>query len=68
METISKNKDNNFSTWEALKDYYLNKGRKITGLYLFKFLKLRLKRFWFVYTKSIPRNGETLLKRFYDLI
>ena len=35
METISKNKDNNFSTWEALKDYYLNKGRKITGLYLF---------------------------------
>jgi len=24
MEPISQNKDNNFSTWEALKDDYLN--------------------------------------------
>ena len=31
MKTILKNKDNNFSTWEALKDYYLNKGRKLQG-------------------------------------
>ena len=28
MEPISQNKDNNFSTWEALKEDYLNEEKK----------------------------------------
>ena len=28
MEPISQNKDNNFSTWEALKNDYLNEEKK----------------------------------------
>ena len=29
MEPISLNKDNNFSTWEALKNDYLNEEKKL---------------------------------------
>ena len=36
MATSEQNKDNNFSKWEALKDYF-NKGRKTTWLYLYEF-------------------------------
>ena len=68
MEPISQNKDNNFSTWEALKEDYLNEEKKNHRATTVRDLRLRLDRFLDCFkTKPIPRDSETLFKRFYDL-
>ena len=68
MEPISQNKDNNFSTWEALKDDYLNEEKKNHRATTVRDLELRLNRFLDCFKqKPIPRDSKTLLKRFYDL-
>ena len=45
MEPISQNKDNNFSTWEALKIDYLNGEKKNHKATSVRDLQLRLYRF-----------------------
>ena len=45
MEPISQNKDNNFSTWEALKNDYLNEEKKNHRATTVRDLELRLNRF-----------------------
>ena len=68
MEPISQNKDNNFSTWEALKNDYLNEEKKNHRATTVRDLELRLNRFLECFKqKPIPRDSETLFKRFYDL-
>ena len=68
MEPISQNKDNNFSTWEALKIDYLNDEKKNHRDTTTRDLELRLNRFLECFKqKPIPRDSETLFKRFYDL-
>ena len=64
MEPISQNQDNNFSTWEALIEDYLNeeKNHRATNI---RDLELRLYRFLICFKqKPIPRDSETLFKRF----
>ena len=68
MKPVSQNKDNNFSTWEVLKIDYLNDEKKNHRDTTTRDLQLRLNRFLdFFKTKPIPRDSETLFKRFYDL-
>ena len=45
MEPISQNQDNNFSTWEALVEDYLNEEKKNHRATNVRYLELRLKRF-----------------------
>ena len=45
MEPILQNKDNNFSTWEALKNDYLKKEKKKHRATTVRDLDLRLNRF-----------------------
>ena len=67
IETISQNKDKNFSTLEALKNDYLNEEKKNHRAKTVKDLKLRLNRFLDCFKRrTIPRDSETLFKRFYD--
>ena len=68
METISQNKDNNFSTWEALKKDHLNDEKKNHRDTTSRDLELRLNKFLKCFKqKTIPRERETLFKKFYDL-
>ena len=68
MGPISQNKDNNFSTWEALVEDYLNEEKKNHRATTVRDLQLRLYRFLVCFKqKPIPRDSETLFKRFYDL-
>ena len=67
MEPISQNKDNNFSTWEALKEDYLNEEKKNHRATTVRDLRLRLDRFLDCFKqKRNPRDSETLFNRFYD--
>ena len=67
MEPISQEKDNNFSTWEALVEDYLNEEKKNHRATTVRDLQLRLYRFLVCFKqKPIPRDSETLFKRFYD--
>ena len=53
IETISQNQNNNFSTWDALKDNYLyevNKNHKAT---IVRYLEFRLNRY-LLYLKEKP--------------
>ena len=69
MEPISQNKYNNFSTWEALKDDYLNEEKKNHRATTVRDLELRLNKFLDCFKqKIIQKDRETLAKRFYDLI
>ena len=52
MEQISQNKDNNFSTWEALKNDYLNEEKKNHRATTVRDLELRLIDFWNVLNKN----------------
>ena len=45
MEPISQNKDNNFSTWEALKNDYLNEEKKNHRATNVRDLDIRIYRF-----------------------
>ena len=68
MEPISQNKDNNFSTWEALKNDYLNEEKKNHRATTVRDLELRLNRFLDCFKqKPITRYRESLFNRFYDL-
>ena len=65
MEPISQNQDNNFSTWEALVEDYLNEEKKNHRATTVRNLQLRLYRFLVCFKqKPIPRDSETLFKRF----
>ena len=64
MVPISQNKDNNFSTWEALKNDYLNEEKKNHRATTVRDLELRLNRFLECFKqKPIPRDSETLFKK-----
>ena len=63
MEPISQNKDNNFSTWEALKDDYLNEEKKNHRATTVRDLELRVNRFLDCFKqKPILRDSKTLFK------
>ncbi len=67
MELISQKKDNNFSTWEALKEDYLNEEKKNHRAATVRDIRLRLDRFLDCFKqKRNPRDSETLFNRFYD--
>ncbi len=60
MEPISQNKDNNFSTWAALKNDYLNEEKKNHRATIVRDLKLRLNRFLKCFKqKPIPKDNKT---------
>ena len=66
MNPISQNKDNNFSAWEALIEDYLNDEKKNHRARTLRDLELRLYRFLVCFKqKPIPRDIDTLFKRFY---
>ena len=64
MEPISQNKDNNFSSWEALKEDYLNEEKKNHRATTIRDLELQLNRFLDGFKKTIPRDSETSSKDF----